>query len=169
MHTPALKIAALIILLTVSTTAVAQKTDKVYLKNDDVFTGEIYDMKFAQLNFNMTSTGTVQIRWVEVVKIQSDKIFQVTLQDGRVLVTKLDSAFFEKQKLVLDDITAIVKIKDKFLRSLQGNINLGFNYTKSSDILQFNFNSTTTYIKPKLTEGLRIFILLFVSNTLLLV
>lgn len=154
MHTPALKITSLIIAFIVSATAMAQKTDKVYLKNGDSFTGEIYSMKFAQVSFNMTSTGTIQIRWVEVVKVLSDKIFQVTMQNGKVVVTKLDSIFFERQHVLLDDIVEIVQIKDRFLKRLEGSVSLGFNYTKSNDNLQFNFNSSTTYIKPKLQTNL---------------
>lgn len=149
MHTPALKIAALIIAFIVSATAMAQKTDKVYLKDGDSFTGEIYYLKYAQLNFNMTSTGTVNIKWVEVVKLSSDKTFQVTLQHGQIFIAKLDSVFFEKNNLLLDEIAEIVQIKDNFFRNLVGSVGLGFNYTKSNNILQLNFNSSTTYIKPK--------------------
>ncbi len=129
--------------------AIAQKTDKVYLKNGDIFTGEVYYMRVALLNFNMTSTGTIDIKWVEVVKISSGKIFQVTMKNGDVYVDKLDSIFFENNHVLLDDIVEIVEIEETFLQRLVGSVDLGFNYAKSNDILQFNFNSSTTYIKPK--------------------
>ena len=129
--------------------AMAQKTDKVYLKNGDIFTGEVYYMRVALLNFNMTSTGTIDIKWVEVVKISSSKTFEVTMHNGQVFLSKLDSILFEKQHVLLDDIVEIVQIKETFLRRLVGNIDLGFNYAKSNDILQFNFKSSTTYIKLK--------------------
>ena len=149
MLNPALKIAALFLLLFVSVSIRAQKTDKVFLKNGDVLTGEVESLKFAQLNFNMTSTGTVQIKWLKIAKIVSDKIFEVTTLNGDVLVTQLDSAFFESMHISLNDIVEIVQIKDKFIKRLSGNVDLGFNYTKSSDIVQFNFNSSLTYRKPK--------------------
>ena len=149
MHKSALKISLLIILFTVSAIASAQKTDIILLKNGDVFTGEIYYLKFAQLNFNMTSTGTINIKWEEVVRITSDKIFQVTLPHGEVYVTQLDSNFFEQHHTSINDIVEIIRIKDRFWSRLEGNVDLGFNYTKSNDILQFNFNSSTTHVKPK--------------------
>ena len=136
--------------------AMAQKTDKVYLKNGDIFTGEVYYMRLALLNFNMTSTGTIDIKWVEVVKISSSKTFEVTMKNGYVFVDKLDSSFFENNHVVLDDIVEIVQIEETFLQRLVGNIDLGFNYAKSNDILQFNFNSSTTYIKPKSETNLLI-------------
>ena len=116
-----------------------QKTDKVFLKNGDVVTGEIISLKLAKLSFDMNGPGKISIKWEEIVQITSDKIFQVSLQDGSVLITKLDTFFFEKH-VILDDIVEIVQIKNKFLKRLEGDINLGFNYTKSSDILQFNLN-----------------------------
>ncbi len=150
MYTPVFKILILALLFTLPATLLAQKTDKLFLRNGDILTGEIYDMKFAQVDFNMTATGTVQIKWEEVVRITSDKIFQVTLPHGEVYVTRLDSAFYEKHHTTLGDIVEIVEIKDNFLKRLSGDISMGFNYTKSSDILQFNFNSSTTYTKPRM-------------------
>ena len=134
--------------------AMAQKTDKVFLKNGDVLTGEIYGLKLAILDLNMTSTGSVEVKWETVERIVSDKIFQVTIQNGAVLVTKLDSAFFNTHHFILDDIVDFVRIKDRFWRNLDGDLGLGFNYTKSSDILQFNFNSSITYVRPKLETNL---------------
>jgi hypothetical protein len=127
----------------------AQKTDKVLLKNGDLITGEIKSMKFAKMKFDMTGPGTIDIKWEEIVRIRSDKIFQVTMRKGDVVITTLDSLFFKTHDATLADIVEIVQIKDKFLQRVDGDINLGFNYAKSSDNAQFNFSSSTTYRKPK--------------------
>ena len=132
-----------------------QKTDKVFLKNGDVVTGEIISLKLAKLSFDMKGPGKISIKWEEIVQITSDKIFQVSLQDGSVLITKLDTFFFEKH-VILDDIVEIVQIKNKFLKRLEGDINLGFNYTKSSDILQFNLNTSIIYRQPKMEFNLKL-------------
>ena len=83
------------------------------------------------------------------MKIRSDKIFQVTLQNGDVLITKLDSNFFSQETSTLDSITEILRIKDKFLKRLDGDVNVGFNYAKANSDLQFNFSSSVTYRIPK--------------------
>lgn len=156
MRLPALNIPGIIILLALSLPASGQKTDKVFLKNGDVVTGEIKSLKLAQLKFNMNGPGTISIKWEEIVSVISNKTFQVTLQSGSVLLTKLDTFFFRKQKVDLDDIVEIVQIKKKFVKRLQGNFNVGFNYTKSNDILQFNSNSSVTFRKPKMETNFKL-------------
>jgi hypothetical protein len=149
MSNAALKISGLIIFLAISAIGIAQKNDKVFLKNGDVITGEIKSLKFAKLSFDMSGPGTIDIKWEFIIKINSDKTFQVTLQKGEILITKLDSLFFNSKQITLNDIVEIVQIKDRFLERLDGDINLGFNYAKSNSNLQFNFKSTITYRKPK--------------------
>ena len=127
----------------------AQKTDKVVLRNGNLITGEIKNMKFAKLSYDVDGPGTISIKWEHVVKISSNKTFQVTMQNGDVLITRLDSAFFDQPAVTLDSIIEIVRIKDRILQRLDGTINLGFNYAKSNSDLQFNFNSSITYRKPK--------------------
>jgi hypothetical protein len=132
----------------------AQKTDKVFLKNGDVVTGEIKNMQLAKLSFDMNGPGIISIKWEEIVKLNSNKIFEITLQNGNVFIEKLDSNFFATQNITLDDIVEIVKIKNKFVRRLAGDITLGFNYNKSSDIFQFNFANSITYRRPKVESTL---------------
>ena len=149
MHKSVLKITEVLILLTISLLGLAQKTDKVLLRNGNTITGEIKNMKFAKLSYDVDGPGTISIKWEHVVKISSDKTFQVTMQNGDVLITTLDSVFFDQPNITLDSIIEIVRINDKFMQRLDGNINLGFNYAKSNSALQFNFNSSITYRKPK--------------------
>ena len=151
-----LKIFGLIILLTISMIARAQKTDKVSLKNGDVVTGEIKSLKFAKLSFDMTGPGIIHIKWEEITKIRSGKTYQVTLNNGEVLITSLDSMFLQRPQTSLNDIVEIVRIRQKFLKQLDGDISLGFNYAKSNNNLQFNFNSSTTYRRPKMETNLKL-------------
>jgi len=57
---------------------------------------------------------------------------------GTISISKVDSLFLSLHQVGLDDIIEIIPIKDRFLRRLSGDLNIGFNYTKSSNILQFN-------------------------------
>lgn len=133
-----------------------QKTDKVYLKNGDTITGEILSMKFAILEFKMDGPGTINIKWEEVKNIKSDKIFEFTLRWGNLIACTLDTLYSDYHLKSLDDIIEIIPIKDKFLKRLIGDANLGFNYTKSNSILQFNFTGNIAYIVPKLETNLKI-------------
>jgi hypothetical protein len=137
-------------------TALGQKTDKVSLKNGDVITGEIKSMKLGKLSFDMDGPGTISIKWEEVIKIYSDKILEITIQGGEIFITRLDSLFIKGRIKKLDDIVEIVPIKDRFLTRLIGDVSMGFNYTKSNSILQFNFSSNVSYIIPKLEVDLKL-------------
>ena len=156
MHNPALKIFGLIILLMLSEIGLAQKTDKVTLRNGNMLTGEIKSMKFAKLLFDVDGPGKIDIKWEYIVKIESNKTLQITMRNGDVYVTTMDSLFSVAAYAMLDDIVEIVRIKDKFIKRLDGSVNLGFNYAKSSDNAQFTFSSTTTYRKPKKETTLKI-------------
>jgi len=133
-----------------------QKTDKVHLKNGDILTGEIKSMKLGLLSYSMDGPGTISIKWEEVIKISSDKIFEFTLKRGNLVVTTLDSLYKLYHITSLDEIVEIIPIKDRFLARLIGDVNLGFNYTKSNNILQFNFASNISYIIPKLAIDLKL-------------
>jgi hypothetical protein len=149
MYCRAINIYGLLVCLSISTLVTAQKTDQVFLKNGDIITCEIKKMKFAKLSIDQDGPGIISVKWEYVVKIRSEKTFQVTMQDGLVLVTKLDSSFFAVQENTLDNIVEIVRLKDKFLQRMSGDVSLGFNYAKSSDIFTFNLASNVTYLVPK--------------------
>ncbi len=127
----------------------AQKTDKVSLKNGDTLTGEILNMKLGMLTYKMDGPGTISIKWEYVTGIASNKIFDLTLRNGEIIVSTLDSLFKSHHLTNLDDIIEIIPIKDRFLNRLIGDVNLGFNYTKSNSILQSNFSSNVSYTIPK--------------------
>jgi hypothetical protein len=133
-----------------------QKTDKVHLKNGDILTGEIKSLKLGLLTYKMDGPGTISIKWEEVTKISSDKIFEITLKRGNLVVTTFDSLYKLYHISSLDEIVEIIPIKDRFLTRLIGDANLGFNYTKSNSILQFNFSSNISYIIPKVEIDLKI-------------
>lgn len=149
------KTATLLFFLLPACLLFAQKTDKVFLRNGDVITGEIKSMSVGLLSFDMTGPGTISIKWEEVKGLKSDKWFEVSLRQGHVVVTRIDSVFFDRYHIGLNDIVGISQIKDKFLQRLSGDIGAGFNYTKSNDILQSNLNTSLTYRIPKVEFGLK--------------
>ena len=156
MHNPVLKIFGLIIFLMLSETGLAQKTDQVSLRNGNVLTGEIKSMKFAKLLIDVDGPGKIEIKWEYIVKIESNKTLQITMRNGEVYVTTMDSLFSVVPFTTLNEIVEIIRIKDKFIKRLDGSVNLGFNYAKSSDNAQFTFSSATTYRRPKKETTLKL-------------
>jgi hypothetical protein len=148
------KAALVIFFLSLFSSSFAQKTDKVYLKNGDVLTGQIKRLSLAILIFKMDGPGTIDIKWEEVKGIKSDKVFEINLRGGEVLIARLDSTFSSIYHVQLDDMIEIFPINEKFLQRLIGDVNLGFNYTKASQIIQFNLGSSITYRIPKVELGI---------------
>ncbi|HKH60364.1 MAG TPA: hypothetical protein VKA49_06010 [Flavitalea sp.] len=151
-----LRIKYLIILFFFSSVQMAngQKTDKVFLYNGDILTGEIKSLNLAMLKFDMDGPGIIEIKWEKVIAIRSDRQFEIGLQSGELLVSHLDSAFFSEHSIDVNEIVEMYPIKKKFIRRFSGNISTGVNYTKSSDILEFNFSGVITYRIPKLELSL---------------
>jgi len=133
-----------------------QKTDKVVLLNGDTLTGEIMSMKLGILTYKMDGPGTISIKWEYVTGIKSNKVFDFTLRNGEIIVAGLDSLFQSHHHTGLNDIIEIIPIKDRFLNRLIGDVNLGFNYTKSNSILQSNFSSNIAYVIPKREFNLKL-------------
>lgn len=117
------------------------------------------------LSFDQEGPGIISIKWEYVTRIRSDKTFQLTMQQGEVIVSRLDSVFFDLQQYVLDDIVEILRLKDKFWQRLSGDVSLGINYTKSSDIFSSNFSSNTIYRIPKNEFSLRLNAVISKSRT----
>ena len=134
----------------------SQKTDKITLKNADVITGEIMSMKLGKLSYKTDGAGTISVKWEEVIGVTSDKVFEFTLRNGILPVCRMDTLIEKFHLNSLDDIVEIIPIKDRFLKRLSGDVNLGFNYTKSNSILQSNFTSNITYKIPKIELTLKI-------------
>ncbi len=151
-----LKFIFLIILTVAFMSTQAQKTDKVVLLNGDTLTGEILSMKLGMLTYKMDGPGTISIKWEYVTRIKSTKVFDCTLRNGEIIVGSLDSLFQSHKQTNLNDIIEIIPIKDRFLTRLIGDVNLGFNYTKSNSILQSNFSSNIAYVIPKREFSLKL-------------
>jgi hypothetical protein len=83
-------------------------------------------MKFAKLLIDVDGPGKIDIKWEFIVKIVSNKTLQITLRDGEVYVTTIDSLFSEVPYVMLSDIVEMVRIKDKFIKRLDGSVNPWF-------------------------------------------
>jgi hypothetical protein len=149
--------AALVIVVVFNTTASAQKTDIVTLANGDRITGEVSNLNRGQLEYKTDDQGTLYIEWDKIATLTSTGQFEVGTSDGQLFVGSLRSdpgrvlVVVESAgptSLLMTDVTVITKIGRSFWAKLDGSIDVGFSYTKSSDIAQLNVNASTVYRSP---------------------
>ncbi len=123
------------------------KTDIVVLRNGDRITGEIKELKFGKLKYSTDDAGTIFIEWDNIDQVYSSNNFELVTVSGTKYFGSI--SFVESRilgvispagsiKLRLFDIATIIPIKSGFWRKIDGNISLGFNFTKASELAQGN-------------------------------
>jgi hypothetical protein len=146
--------AAFVILVVLETPASAQKTDIVTLANGDRTTGEVSTLSRGQLEYKTDDQGTLYIEWDKVATLTSTHQFEVGTSDGQRFVGSLRSEpgrvlvvveSTGEVSLLMTNVTVIAKIGRSFWYKLDGSIDIGFSYTKSSDIAQLNVNTAVLY------------------------
>jgi len=149
---------ALTWLLVVSGTAHAQpKADIVRLANGDRITGEVKNLNRGQLELSTDDVGTLYFEWDKIVSLSAVGQFDVTTTDGRRFLGGLAAGdpktlviveVATRVPLPMIDVATINPIGSSFWTKLDGSFDLGFSYTKSSDISTLNVNSNTLYRRP---------------------
>jgi uncharacterized protein DUF481 len=138
--------------------ASAQKTDVIALENGDRITGEIKSYGQGRLTLDTLAAGLVSIKWNRIVSITSDKLFDLQTIDGTRYYGTLAPSD-PPGKLVIDtaagnitlgffEMFRLAPLYLTFWRRWDGNLDLGFNYTESSQLVQLNLNAQGTYRKP---------------------
>ena len=138
----------------------AQKTDTLYLNNGDRVIGEVKKMQYGILELSTESMGTVKIEWEDVVQLISDKRYEVILDNTQVIIGYIDSASVRNEilqiipdiedQIQLKNVVEITPIKNLFWKRFDGNIDLGFSFTKASDVVQMTLDSRTQYKAEKI-------------------
>ena len=131
------------------------KEDVVVLHNGDLLTCEIEELEWGILTVSTDAMGTVRIEWDEVARIESKRVFRIELLDGSnyfgslearvgpgsVRVATEDGA----EDLHLPQLARITSYEEDRWDRLGGYVNLGFDFTRSSDVLQFNVGAGLSY------------------------
>jgi hypothetical protein len=144
-----------LVLLAPGAPALAQKTDVIVLSNGDRVTGEIKSYDQGRLTVDTSHSSWIKVKWSLVESITSDKQFDVETIDGvhhygalaptdpvggLMIVSgpqTISISFF--------DVFGLAPVHQTFWRRWEGSLDLGFNYTQSSDLTQFNLNFAGTY------------------------
>ena len=146
----------IIFLLLNSILVLAQKTDKVFLKNGDIITGEVKNLEYAILSYKTDDMSTFEIKWDGVTKLQSTNSFEVMLKNGKIFLGSLDTTSTLNEIVIvvtsevsdtlkMIEVVSIIRVKDLFWSRFSGNVSLGFNYSKGSQVLKLNFSGNFFY------------------------
>jgi hypothetical protein len=133
------------------------RTDVITLANGDRVTGDVERLDRGRVEFNTDDIGTIDFEWDKVATVVSAHQFEVITTDGsrflgtlgarppnQLLVTNA----LGELALPMPEVSAIRPIGNGFLQRLDGSLDVGFSYTKSSGVAQLNLNTNTIYRRP---------------------
>jgi hypothetical protein len=136
-----------------------QKTDTIVHINGNVLTGEIKKLDYGIVTFKMDGMGTISFEIEKIQSIKSQKYFEMKLSNGNYYFGTFDTSLLkQKVKIVLNqrlelvnikDIIEVYPIKKNFWLRLSGQFDLGFDFSKGSNVGKLNFNGYLNYRKRK--------------------
>ena len=133
------------------------KTDVVTLANGDRITGEVVVLERGRLKFETDDAGTLYLEWDKLASVVAARLVEVSKSDGTRFLGTLGAAPARSIAVVdsvtttvlpMADVTLITTIGTSFWRKVDGSIDAGFSYTRSSGIAQLNANWSTIYRRP---------------------
>ena len=134
------------------------RTDVVTLGNGDRITGEVKRLDRGRLEFATDDAGTLYLEWDKLISVvATTRLVEVLTTDGRRFFGALGPGAARQVTVVapegttavaMADVTLITPIGTSLWRKLDGSIDFGFSYTKSSGIAQLNLNWDTVYRRP---------------------
>jgi hypothetical protein len=147
-------LAAVLLFVALPAPALAQKTDTVTVRNGDRMVGEMKGLKRGQLEFKTDAMSTVYVKWPRVTTVTTDKVFEIELADGRVYFGTLtagtqDSVVIETASdsvtVSTQSVVDLQRIKGSFWAALDGNVDLGINFTQQNSKTDMNLSGEVHY------------------------
>jgi hypothetical protein len=131
------------------------KSDVVTLRNGNNISGDIISLRFGILRVKTNDMSTLSIQWPSVRSIASKFSFAVEIRDGTKIygpiVTSTDGAQLmigsgdDRTTIPIGDVERIDQYSPNFWKRINGNLAVGFSYTKSSAISVGSVNLDTSY------------------------
>jgi hypothetical protein len=135
----------------------APKTDIVVLKNGDQLTCEIRRLSRGKLQVKTDDMGTIDIEWDKIDSVTAKGLFEIEDLAGGLYFGPLETIPDEGLQVAtasgigtvpLGAVARIMMIEASFWKRLSGRVDLGFAYTKSSDLAEFNTDASVEFIRP---------------------
>lgn len=162
-----INLSILLIIILVPIIIQAQKTDLIRLENGDWVTGEIKTLQYGVLLYKTDGMSTVNVKWDHVTQIKSKYKFEVTLDKGGEYLAYIDTtSSLNEVNLIINskvsftvkrsEIVRISKIKDAFWSKFSGGFSFGLNYTRGSNILNYDLSGDLNYRVFKSEASLKV-------------
>jgi hypothetical protein len=143
------------LLLFGSVCAEAARTDVVYLTNGDRLTCSVKQLDRGRLRVTTDHMGVVHIDWTHIAAIEASKTYRVELTDGSDHLGELEPAEEAGVLAVrsadgvvevpVDTVIRMTEIKRGFLRRIDGAIDVGFNYKKANNDVNYTIGAQAVY------------------------
>lgn len=138
---------------------IAQKIDTIYHTNGNILTGDFRKLSYGVVTWKMLGMGTISLETPEISNIKSEKQFEVKLKNGMIYFGSFDTTGVERKvKIVqtngselvnIEDIVEVFPMKKSFWLRSTGNVSLGFNFSRGSDVFTLASSGNLTYRKRK--------------------
>jgi hypothetical protein len=131
-----------------------EKTDVITLRNGDRLTGRIISAQYGYLQLDSKHSGSVSIEWPSVLSIESRYDFRVVRFGGLHYAGRIRTS--DGQDLIIGsgsgavtvpmaEVSSVVPYEEGFWDRVDGDVSLGYTFTKASDITQGSFGFDATY------------------------
>jgi hypothetical protein len=140
-------------------------TDVVVMKNGDRMTCEIKGLSAGVLSVKLSyAQGTIGVQWSAVAHLDSNQLFLVQTESGKVYTGKLSTAATSGERPLSIQIASapekevevsqseIIKLNqtdEGFWRRFDGAINTGILYSKGNQSTQYNIGSEAEYRRER--------------------
>jgi Protein of unknown function, DUF481 len=141
------------------------KTDVIVMKNGDHITCEIKGLSAGVLSVKLSyAEGTIGMQWSEVAHLESNQLFLVQTEGGKVYTGKLSIAGTPGDRAVRIDVASMPETEveisqaqlvqlnqtaEGFWRRFNGTVNTGILYSKGNQSTQFNVASQAEYRRER--------------------
>ncbi|HKD52645.1 MAG TPA: DUF481 domain-containing protein [Steroidobacteraceae bacterium] len=133
-----------------------EKTDVITLRNGDRYTGRIIVAQYGYLQLDSKYSGNVSIEWPSVISIETRYGFRVvrfgglhyaghirTTADGAGLIIGSGA---QAVTVPMAEVSSVVPYESaSFWDRVDGEVSLGYSFTKASDITQGSFGLSAVY------------------------
>jgi hypothetical protein len=142
----------------VAATAFAQKTDSIVLRNGDKFTGEVKQLSRGQLRLSTDDVGTIYVEWDKIVAVTTAGRYEVSTKASERYVGTIASDTPATLQVIAEDgtvtrlafvdVVSFSAIKSGFFERIDGSVDVGGSYTKSSGVGQASLAFDGAYRRP---------------------